>query len=317
MNLCQPGLSPDGNSPWGCGGCCGLFNIQAGSSHRHRLLLERTQRVGSLLAGTREQSPDRKRPYFFEKAREFRLDQEKREANRFQLADPHTYSCVFLGYLDSPPESITGDSRGFGRLGCLIHPARTEIEGSQNASFYGASICQTYDCPAKERTGWGPENQAAPWGEFFRDLTRDNHWLRQIRRRGQNTLGIREVFTALTTFWPLPRLLPKILGVNAGQLLAPRAPAMAIARGRGEKPAWRHYDLLAKIFQHRLDPLRVDPALFTLTSFEIWEINGNWEKPEAENQLANFLAGQDGAKQEFWLSVFARARKSFQNLPQD
>jgi hypothetical protein len=52
--------------------------------------------------------------------------------------DTTTYVCPFLGFISD------------GRIGCMVHPILSGDPNSQNVSFYGASICQGYDCKNKE-----------------------------------------------------------------------------------------------------------------------------------------------------------------------
>ncbi len=69
----------------------------------------------------------------------YRQSREKSEAH-IARRDEETYVCPFFGI---PRERSVP--------GCMIHPSITGNPHSQNFSFYGASICQAYDCPNKER----------------------------------------------------------------------------------------------------------------------------------------------------------------------
>jgi hypothetical protein len=51
----------------------------------------------------------------------------------------------------------------------MIHPIKTGDPKSQNFSFYGASICQAYDCRNKER------GNTADWESFFDSLALDEY----------------------------------------------------------------------------------------------------------------------------------------------
>ena len=59
-------------------------------------------------------------------------------------SDHTTYVCPFIGYINK------------NRTGCLLHPKGSPhpdihlLKHPQNFSFYGESICQTYDCITKE-----------------------------------------------------------------------------------------------------------------------------------------------------------------------
>ncbi|MDW7976602.1 MAG: hypothetical protein RMI35_08595 [Leptospiraceae bacterium] len=48
------------------------------------------------------------------------------------------YVCPFLGIIEH------------NKIGCLIHPTLTNDPKTQDASFYGASLCQAYDCRVKQ-----------------------------------------------------------------------------------------------------------------------------------------------------------------------
>lgn len=74
----------------------------------------------------------------FSQLRQYRLDREKRE-QKWKRYDDRIYVCPFAGFLDSS------------KTGCMIHPLRTGISGLQNVSFYGETICQSYNCPAQEK----------------------------------------------------------------------------------------------------------------------------------------------------------------------
>lgn len=122
MSLCQTSQSS-------CGACCGLFNLDYPYKKLKSILEERTD--------------------FFIK----NVDYQKKETvisfreefeNKEQFLtkkDVTIYNCPFLGYIDIERK----------RIGCMIHPIKTGDPKSQNFSFYGAAICQSYDCKNKER----------------------------------------------------------------------------------------------------------------------------------------------------------------------
>lgn len=117
MSMCQNDSS--------CTACCGTLNLKLSPNGIKVLLDERTvacpnQGVASHLELV-----------------EYRKKQEEIEAS-IKRYDASIYVCPFVGWIEA------------GRAGCLIHPVRTGRANSQNASFYGATICQNYDCRAKE-----------------------------------------------------------------------------------------------------------------------------------------------------------------------
>jgi len=97
--------------------------------------------------------PDERRSLIAERTADFdRVDlksagsiagyRQEREAREFGIKrlNPETYVCPFFGI-----------PRGMTNAGCMVHPSITGNPHSQNFSFYGASICQGYYCPNKER----------------------------------------------------------------------------------------------------------------------------------------------------------------------
>ena len=109
-----------------CTACCGFFNLDLTADERRALVEERTGQFGRVDM----QEPGQVVAY--------RATREKREERLLRRND-EIYVCPFLGRLEAG-----------GRLGCLIHPARTGLPDSQRFSFYGASICASYDCRVKE-----------------------------------------------------------------------------------------------------------------------------------------------------------------------
>ncbi|MCB1138805.1 MAG: hypothetical protein KDK23_08620 [Leptospiraceae bacterium] len=118
MNACQ-------KKSVSCFACCGLANLDLNAATQRSILQSRTQEFEAL---------DMDESRF----RSFRLDREKKEEG-IPRKNSEIYVCPFLGYLEPS------------RPGCMIHPARTGNPMSQNYSFYGASICLSYDCPSKEK----------------------------------------------------------------------------------------------------------------------------------------------------------------------
>jgi hypothetical protein len=120
MSLCQ-------SSVYSCGACCGLNNLKINSQERIELLKKRTTIF--------KDNVDFEKKWTFAEYRRKREESEK----IFLREDDQIYVCPFLGFLE---KSNT-------RIGCMIHPEITKDPLSQNFSFYGASICQGYDCKNK------------------------------------------------------------------------------------------------------------------------------------------------------------------------
>lgn len=137
MSLCQS----NGSS---CGACCGLFNIDYPPIELKKILTERTKYFSENVDYSKRET-----------VISYREDFEKKEL-AYPKKDATIYNCPFLGYID-----------GNNRIGCMIHPVKTGDPKSQNFSFYGASICQTYDCRNKERVN------AIDWENFFDSLGLD------------------------------------------------------------------------------------------------------------------------------------------------
>ncbi len=132
MSLCHPS-----NGSYSCGACCGLFNLDMKPEGIKNLLAQRTSQF--------KESVDFKVRHT---VAEFRQNRERIESE-LSKKDETTYNCPFLGYVENE------------KIGCMIHPIYTGDPKSQNFSFYGASICQGYDCKNKERP------TARVWEEFF------------------------------------------------------------------------------------------------------------------------------------------------------
>lgn len=120
MNACQ-------RTNASCGSCCGIYNLNLDKAARAALIAERTSRFA--LVNT-------------ENAGEMAAYRQQREQQEAELPrhNPETYVCPYYGI-----------PRGRSLAGCMIHPSITGNPHSQNFSFYGASICQAYDCPNKDR----------------------------------------------------------------------------------------------------------------------------------------------------------------------
>lgn len=136
MSLCQS----KGSS---CGACCGLFNLDYPHSHLRKILDERTKIFSEEVDYSKRETVISYREKFEQKE------------DSFPKKDATIYNCPFLGFIE-PAQN---------RIGCMIHPIRTGDPKSQNFSFYGASICQTYDCKNKER------RNSKDWESFFDSLS--------------------------------------------------------------------------------------------------------------------------------------------------
>ncbi|MDV6236138.1 hypothetical protein CH379_010945 [Leptospira ellisii] len=121
MSFCQPD-----KGDFSCGSCCGIFNLDVSPAEIRVLIKERTEEF--------EFSVDFKKPWTMG---EYRKKREKKEESLIRK-DEHTYNCPFLGFFGK-------------KIGCMIHPVFSGDPLSQNYSFYGASICQGYECRNMER----------------------------------------------------------------------------------------------------------------------------------------------------------------------
>ncbi|WP_207761418.1 hypothetical protein [Leptospira perolatii] len=130
--------------------------MQLNSNEFKNLLHERTVQFRN--------SVDFKKPYTMA---EYRKQRESSE-NNIPRKDPLTYNCPFLGILPGHEEDATSDRASLrARIGCMIHPIYSGDPKSQNYSFYGASICQTYDCRNKERS------TSDQWEVIFSEIASD------------------------------------------------------------------------------------------------------------------------------------------------
>lgn len=121
MSLCQTEKAS-------CGACCGILNLDLEKLELNSLLMERTEEF--------EKSVDFKKSWTIADYRKVRESIE----DKIQRVSPEIYVCPFLGYINKT------------NIGCMIHPNISGNPLSQNFSFYGAGICQGYDCKNKERT---------------------------------------------------------------------------------------------------------------------------------------------------------------------
>lgn len=118
MSMCQNESS--------CVACCGTLNLRLRAEQLRDLLSQRTSQCPE--AGRADHAS----------LVAYRSAREEIEAS-LERYDATVYVCPFVGWIEE------------GRAGCLIHPLRTGRPNSQNASFYGTTICQSYDCRAKEK----------------------------------------------------------------------------------------------------------------------------------------------------------------------
>lgn len=118
-NACQP-------RSIGCTACCGLYNLELNIKKRNSLLQNRTEIFSKVDLNATQEIVN------------YRNKQEEQEKN-ITRKNPEIYVCPFLGLIQKQ------------KPGCMLHPSITKNQKSQNFSFYGASICQTYDCRVKEK----------------------------------------------------------------------------------------------------------------------------------------------------------------------
>lgn len=121
VNHCQNQFS--------CFSCCGLFNLKLNTDSQYQLLNERTEHLKKLMNNSLKL--DRL------SLLNYRLERELIE-NQIDKYNYEVYVCPFLGFINNS------------RIGCMIHPSITNDQKSQDVSFYGSSICLSYDCRVKE-----------------------------------------------------------------------------------------------------------------------------------------------------------------------
>ncbi len=167
-----------------CITCCGVFNLEyAFRPSLEQLLRERTRQYRATLA-----IPGKT-------AREYRLERERVEAS-YPRHREDVYVCPFAGFLEE--ES---------RMGCMIHPSRTGEADSQNASFYGSTLCLSYECPNLEQDRAGRYGELLTHlplsGEEYSRSMADVRFFRSLQRAGVDfsevtlSAGKRESFLAL------------------------------------------------------------------------------------------------------------------------
>jgi hypothetical protein len=127
---------PQTNSCFGenhsCSACCGLHNLALSGDEKKTWLRKNTRDFLAL------EKPDRKTLLAFRRSGEAFLQ---------NLAIRHdVYNCPFIGLINTAET----------RTGCLLHkdgsphPEIRNLDSARCCSFYGESICQTYDCLAKQ-----------------------------------------------------------------------------------------------------------------------------------------------------------------------
>lgn len=112
-----------------CFSCCGLLNIKLNTSSLYKLLVQRTRIFKKITNNFTK----------FERNTllKYRIEREKRES-QLEKYNNEVYVCPFLGIIHDK------------KIGCMVHPKITNEEKSQDVSFYGSAICQSYDCMVKE-----------------------------------------------------------------------------------------------------------------------------------------------------------------------
>ena len=178
MNICMTLLRS-------CSGCCGLHNVRMTRVEKQQWLGDNTDRfLGTDISRS-------------ENIVAFRKMGE--EQIRDRVINPQLYVCPFLGYTHGGVRSARATDGalgadhthgGVGSLpatdgalsGCLLHPQGSPHpqirlwQHPQNFSFYGESICQSYDCLAKDRSIhhpdffiWAAGQDSAAYGRFLGD----------------------------------------------------------------------------------------------------------------------------------------------------
>jgi hypothetical protein len=136
MNLCYPN-----KSVLSCGSCCGIFNLNLNKKEITLLLFQRTEEFNEYVDFQVQHTIPA-----------YRQSREKKEEH-ITKKDETTYNCPFLGYLEDQS-----------KIGCMIHPNRTNDPLSQNFSFYGSSICQGYQCKNRENPF------SYQWSQLFQEV---------------------------------------------------------------------------------------------------------------------------------------------------
>ncbi len=139
MSLCQ-------SKNTSCGACCGILNLDLNKNEIQTLIKDRTHKFNL--------DVDFSKNWTIAEYRKIRENEE----SIFNRKDDTTYVCPFLGYIDNK------------KIGCMIHPSITGNPLSQNFSFYGASICQGYECKNKERS------DTITLENFFQEIQFDSYY---------------------------------------------------------------------------------------------------------------------------------------------
>lgn len=156
-----------------CGACCGPFNLDfepIRAAARAAQAADQPPEPDALPADLPALLNEREREFLAvdfsrrDRVLAYRRAREDRE-RAIPRHDPGIYVCPFFGPV--PPGTGT---EGHARPGCMIHPLLTGDPTSQNYSFYGASICQGYDCANKEADASGLYAQSL--AELFADPER-------------------------------------------------------------------------------------------------------------------------------------------------
>jgi len=115
-----------------CSSCCGLNNLKLTKAQKDHWLIENTTKFLKTDVGQAQNIVE-----FRKQGEDFLYD---------YIINHDTYVCPFIGYVATNPA----------RTGCMLHPLAgihkqvSQWEHPQNFSFYGESICQTFDCYSKE-----------------------------------------------------------------------------------------------------------------------------------------------------------------------
>ncbi|MDH5720909.1 MAG: hypothetical protein OEZ13_09910 [Spirochaetia bacterium] len=116
-----------------CSACCGINNLDFDENRlREYLTKNTTEFININLLNDKE-------------AVRYRMRKEKE--NQKLILKQEVYVCPFVGWIDETRK----------KTGCLLHSTGSphkdigRLKNPQNYSFYGHSICQSYDCPAKSK----------------------------------------------------------------------------------------------------------------------------------------------------------------------
>ena len=113
-----------------CNACCGIYNLDYDSDQLRDWLDENTR---IFLATDLTEAKNL-----------VNYRREREESISGHIINKETYVCPFVGYVEET------------RSGCLLHPKGSPHpqislwDHPQNFSFYGESICLSYDCQGKE-----------------------------------------------------------------------------------------------------------------------------------------------------------------------